>query len=195
VRSIDVGVRDVVALLNTIAGVHTRASCEGTSRARSVHRHADLAYVLLRYPMPLALQDFFFVRLDAIARIEADGVYSRWPAGNREFLTQLAAAVRAYQAHYGAARAALHVPLGKLRASLAHRVRQGEPARLSWCWTCTDVVIAPHPDAHAVRRLRARLPTSLAALPLAASGGAHHAPAAACRRNRAPARQPRRFLL
>ena len=149
-RTIDVGVRNVVALLNAIPGVSTRASCEGKSRARAKHHHGDLAYVLLQYPMPLALQDFLVTRLDAVARIERDGVYSRWPARNDEFLSRLTDAVRAYHADHAEADQHRRVPLAALRARLARRLIQREPAHISLCATCNDVVV-DHPAApHAI---------------------------------------------
>jgi len=149
VRPIDAGVCEVVALLNTLPGVRTRASCEGAHGTSSTHRHADLAYVLLRYPLPLALQSFLVTHLDAVARIEHDGVYSRWPARNREFLARLLDATRAYQARQGAVQPQLRVPLTTLRAHLARRLIEHEPALVSLCVTCGAVGIEPHPAAHA----------------------------------------------
>lgn len=147
-RTIDVGVRDVVALLNAIPGVATRASCEGAGRARSTPRHADLAYVLWRYPIPLVLQDFLLARIDAVARIEPDGLYSRWPADNREFLSRLAAAARAYPGTHHNMGHHLRVPLAKLRARLARRLTQREPTQIILCRTCNDVVLEPHVATH-----------------------------------------------
>lgn len=145
---VDVGVRDVVALLNTIPGVRTRASCEGATGAGSTHRHADLAYVLLQYPMPLAMQDFLLTRLDTVARIERDGMYSRWPERNREFLSRLTDAAHAYQAHHTELGSHLRVPLATLRARLARRLMQREPAHLSLCATCAEVGVDPHAATH-----------------------------------------------
>ena len=147
-RTIDVGVRDVVGVLNTIPGVRTRASCEGASGTRSTHRHADLAYVLLRYPLPLALQDFLLTRLDTVARIERDGMYSRWPARNREFLSRLTDTARAYQAHQVDVGMHLRVPLATLRARLARRLMQREPAHLGLCATCREVGVDLHAATH-----------------------------------------------
>lgn len=149
-RTIDSGVREVVTLLNTIPGVRTRASCEGTNHTADAHRHADLAYVLLEYPLPLALQDFLLDSLGTIARIEHDGVYSRWPASNREFLTRFADVARAYRARRAGHTHRLQVPLATLRARLARQVAQRAAASVSFCATCRAVDIEHQAEAHAV---------------------------------------------
>jgi len=153
VRTLDRGVREVVTLLNEIAGVRTRASCEGRSLAPSTHRHADLAYVLLEHPLPLVLEDFLLDTLGALARVDHDGVYSRWPASNHEFLERFADAARAYRAREGALRAHLRVQLATLRARLARRVAQRLPASISLCTACRVIDIEAHDDSHAAVRL------------------------------------------
>jgi hypothetical protein len=98
--------------------------------------------------MPLVLQDWLAARLDTVARIEPDGIYSRWPAGNGEFLARLAVALHAYQAEHDGARIARRIRLAKLRADLAHRIVRDDPADLIWCRTCADVTVEPHPATH-----------------------------------------------
>jgi hypothetical protein len=147
--SIDVGVQDVVELFNRIRGVTTRASCEGAGQAPAPHRHGDLAYVRFRHPLPLQLHDFLLAHLDAVARIEDDGIYSRWPVRNREFLDALARAVRAYRRRDAADhRTVLRCPLPRLRARCARAIARGQAMRLSLCLDCADVVLAPHADTH-----------------------------------------------
>ncbi len=144
-RTIDAGVRDAVALLSRIPGVTTRASCEGAGSGSLRRRHADLAYVALRYPMPPRLQDFLVEQLDAIARVECDGIYSRWPAKNPAFLRRLEGAARAYvsrPAH------TLRWPLSKLRARLARSVSRGEDLHIGLCRVCADLVDARHDVSH-----------------------------------------------
>ena len=148
-HTVDVGVRDVVALLNHVPGVSTRASCEGAGRARGRHRHADLAYVLLRYPMPLGLQDFLIAELGSLVRVEDQGIYSRWPNRNHLFLDRLAVALRAYRRqhplrHYHC----LRWPLPRLRARLARELSGGKEVCVGLCLLCRDIVGAPHPLAH-----------------------------------------------
>jgi hypothetical protein len=147
--SIDVGVRDVVELLNRIPGVTTRASCEGVGHDPAAHRHGDLAYVLFRYPLPLRLRDFLLAQLDPVARVENDGIHSRWPVRNREFLDQFLAAVRAYpNEDRSERRTRVRCPLPKLRSRLARAVARGRETRVSVCLECEALVVAPHPEVH-----------------------------------------------
>ena len=149
-RTIDVGIRDAVALLSRIPGVTTRASCEGARGASSRRRHADLAYVVLRYPMPLRLQDFLVGHLGSTARVERDGVYSRWPAQNAAFVEHLECAARDYLARRVTENdRALRWPLSKLRARLARPVSRGEDIHLGLCGVCTDLVGERHDVSHA----------------------------------------------
>lgn len=150
VRAFDSGVRDLVTGLNTIPGVRTRASCEGVRHEASARHHADLAYVLLQFPLPFALQDFLLDRLGAIARIEQDGIYSRWPASNRDFLTRFADAARVYRARQVHPAQPLRIPLATLRARLARGVAQRAAALVSLCTTCRAVDIGQHAEPHAV---------------------------------------------
>jgi len=148
-RTIDAGIRDAVTLLSRIPGVTTRASCEGAGSGFLRRRHADLAYVALRYPMPPRLQDFFVEQLDSIARVECDGIYSRWPEKNGAFLRRLERAARAYVLR-PAPRPALTLrwPLSKLRARLARLVSREEDLRIGLCRVCADLVDEPHDVSH-----------------------------------------------
>lgn len=149
VRSLDVGVRDAVAVLNRIPGVTTRASCEGATQQPAPHRHGELAYVLFRYPLPLHLRDFLLTQLDAVARIEDDGIYSRWPMHNREFLDRLVAAARAYLDQQASDRRAhLGWPLPRLRARFARELSRRQELRIALCIDCHDLVGEPHPASH-----------------------------------------------
>ena len=146
--SIDVGVRDAVEQLNRIPGVTTRASCEGAGHEPAPHRHGDLAYVLFRHPLPLRLHDCLLAHLDAVSRLEDDGIFSRWPDHNREFLDQLARVARAYQRDAPDGATVLRWPLPKLRARLARAVARRQIARVSLCLDCVALVAAPHADTH-----------------------------------------------
>lgn len=147
--TIDAGIADAVVALNRIPGVTTRASCEGMSRDGGAHRHAALAYVALRFPMPLRLQDFLYRRLAGAARIEDDGVYSRWPSTNRSFAEQLCAAADAYRQQAAAATdGVVRWQLPRLRARLARQTARGTAAQVALCLDCRDIVTAPHVPAH-----------------------------------------------
>ena len=148
-RTIDAGVRDAVALLSRIPGVTTRASCEGAGSGSLRHRHAALAYVALRYPMPPRLQDFLVAHLDSIARVECDGIFSRWPGKNRAFLRCLEDAARAYLLRQASQQErTLRWPLSKLRARLARSVSRGEDLQIGLCDVCADLVGEPHDASH-----------------------------------------------
>ncbi len=148
-RTIDVGVREVVAVLNRLPGVTTRASCQGTGPLHVGHRHGDLAYVLFRHQLPLALQEFFVAHLGPVGRVEDDGIYSRWPADNQMFLDRLTAAARAYvPAAAGGETRCLRRHLPKLRAWLAAQLLRGEDTRVALCLHCRDLVRLPHCEPH-----------------------------------------------
>jgi hypothetical protein len=161
-RRLDVGVHDVVTLLNQIPGVVTRASCEGAGLRPARHAHAALAYVALRHPMPLGLRDFLVARLGALARIEDHGIYSRWPQENRAFLCSLESATRLFLSTSATRpRRTARWPLARLRARLARQVAHGHPSDMRLCLTCAELVTEPHPDEHqplTLLRLSAGLP-------------------------------------
>jgi hypothetical protein len=149
VRTIDAGVRDAVMLLGRIPGVTTRASCEGAGRVQLRHRHSDLAYVLFRHPLPVALEDFLLAHLGSVARIECAAIYSRWPAQNHVFLERLEATVHSYLGQGGRNRQTrISWPLSKLRARLARQVSRRQEVRLGLCFVCADLVSEPHPESH-----------------------------------------------
>ena len=148
-RSIDVGVRDMVTLLNHIPGVTTRASCEGAGPHPARHAHAALAYVAFRHPLPLQLRDFFVTRLGDLARVEDDGIYCRWPRKNQIFIGSLESAARLYLT--GAAREpyrSVRWPLARLRARLARQVANGHAGEIRLCLTCANLADDSHPEAH-----------------------------------------------
>jgi len=146
---IDDGVREVVALLNRVPGVATRASCEGKGAGAGRHRHADLAYVSFRHPLPLGVQDFLVARLGTEACVEDDRVYARWPKHNRTFLESLATAARRYlDRQSDAPRASVRWPLARLRARLARLVTAAQSTRISLCLTCADIATETHPAPH-----------------------------------------------
>lgn len=147
--NLDVGVRDVVALLNHIPGVATRASCEGIGAQPARHVHAALAYVAFRHPLPLRLRDFLITRLGELARIEDDGIYCRWPRKNRTFLGCLEAATRLYLS--GVANAPcrrVRWPLSRLRARLARLVARGHAGEVQLCLVCGVLVGEAHIETH-----------------------------------------------
>jgi len=146
--SIDAGIRDVIALLNRIPGVLTRASCEGAGRQPARHAHAAHAYVAFHYPIPLQLQDFLASRLGSLARIEDDGVYCRWPTYNQPFLESLESAAGAYLSHAPEPCQSVRWPLARLRARVATQVARGHPGELWLCPTCRELVDPPHPESH-----------------------------------------------
>jgi hypothetical protein len=158
---IDVGVRNVVTLLNHITGVTTRASCEGAGPQLAGHVHAALAYVAFRRPMPLQLQEFLVTRLGSLARIENDAIYCRWPIRNRVFLGSLESAARLYLtgSDHGSTRS-VRWPLARLRARLARQVARRHAGEFRLCLTCRELVATPHPEAHQSIRLL-RLPADL----------------------------------
>jgi hypothetical protein len=146
---IDDGVREVVALLNRVPGVATRASCEGKGPSAGRHRHADLAYVSFRHPLPLGLQDFLVAHLGQEARVEDDRVYARWPKHNRTFLESLATAARLYlDRQSDAPRDSVRWPLARLRARVARLVTVAQPTQISLCLTCADIATETHPGPH-----------------------------------------------
>ena len=148
-RTIDVGARDPVVVLNQIPGVTTRARCEGIGSLLTRHRHADLAYVAFRYPLPLRVQEFLTVQLGMLARIEDDAIYSRWPARNHECLEHLAAAARRYLSQQAQERVdRRRWPLAKLRTQLARQLARGERIDLGLCRDCEAIIGAPHAAVH-----------------------------------------------
>ena len=147
-RDIDIGIRDAVTLLNHIPGVYTRASCEGAGPQSARHTHALLAYVAFRHPIPLQLQDFLITRLGSLARIENDGVYCRWPMRNRMFLGSLESAARSYLSSANEPCCTVRWPLARLRARVARQVGRGDAGEIRLCLTCSELVDAPHPEAH-----------------------------------------------
>jgi hypothetical protein len=148
-HNLDAGVRDVVTLLNHIPGVATRASCEGMGAQPAQHTHAALAYVAFRHPLPLQLRDFLITRLGELARIEEDGVYSRWPRKNRRFIGSLEAATRLYLS--GSAPTScrsVRWPLSRLRARLARLAARGHAGEIQLCLVCGVLVSEAHTETH-----------------------------------------------
>jgi hypothetical protein len=146
---IDPRVRVLVEALNQIPGVTTRASCEGAGQALETHRHADLAYVAFRQPLPLRFQEFLLTSIGSVARVEDDGVYSRWPERNSVFIASALAATRNYLAQpQPARRACVCWPLPKLRARLARQLSSGQDFCVQLCLECRDLVFDPHVAAH-----------------------------------------------
>ncbi|MFI5399323.1 MAG: hypothetical protein ACHQ9S_27660 [Candidatus Binatia bacterium] len=146
---IDTGVREVVDALNQIPGVTTRASCEGLGRDHTHHRHADLAYVIFRHPLPLRLQEFLLTHIDSVGRIEGDGIYSRWPDRNRAFLDDLLVAARSYAGQQGAERRiGVRWPLPRLRSRLARQLFSGRPVSVQLCVSCGELVFDEHVPSH-----------------------------------------------
>ena len=143
-RGIDAGVRTVVARFNAIPGVTTRASCEGTAETPDRHRHADLAYVALHYPMSFDLQEHLVQHMGDLARIEDDAIYSRWPDRNAAFIARLATVINAYPNPL-VDRAHLEWPLARIRAQIARLLSRQGPAELYLCTRCRTII----PDAHA----------------------------------------------
>jgi hypothetical protein len=160
-RRIDLGVRNVVTLLNHITGVTTRASCEGAGPQPAAHMHAALAYVAFRHPMPLQLQDFLVTRLGSLARIEDDAIYCRWPIRNKMFLGSLESAARMYLSRSDHdSTSSVRWPLARLRARLARLVARGHPGEIRLCLTCRGLVETAHPESHQSIALL-RLPADL----------------------------------
>jgi hypothetical protein len=148
-RSIDIGVREAVDLLNHVPGVRTRASCEGAGTERRRHTHATLAYVAFCHPLPLRLQDFLVAHLGVLARVEDDGVYCRWPMRNGTFLGALASVTRDYLRDAAHERCrSLRWPLARLRAQLARRVVRGHASAIGLCLTCAELVGEPSSHTH-----------------------------------------------
>lgn len=146
---IDTGVREVVELLNRIRGVATRASCEGLGQGCLHSRHAYWAYVLFRQPLPLRFREFLVAHIGAVARVEEDGIYSRWRERNAEFLSCLVTAVRRYASgETTGQRASIRWRLPKLRARLARPLTGGQAIRLQLCLQCRDLVFGDHAPAH-----------------------------------------------
>jgi hypothetical protein len=146
---IDPRVRVLVEALNQVSGVTTRASCEGAGQGPETHRHADLAYVAFRQPLPLRFQEFLRTSIGSLARVEDDGVYSRWPARNNAFIARTLAATRQYLAQPPPARrACVCWPLPKLRARLARQLAGGQHFCVQLCLQCRDLVFDPHAAAH-----------------------------------------------
>jgi len=148
-RTIDRGAREAVTAFNRIPGVATRGSCEGVGPSPSRHRHGDLAYVVFRHPLPLRLQAFLVARLDAVARVEDEGIYSRWPTQNQSFLDDVAAAADAYMRQQRPRRyARVGWPLAKVRARCARALSYERETFVALCLDCAEIVIEPHARAH-----------------------------------------------
>jgi hypothetical protein len=146
---IDPRVRVLVEALNQIPGVVTRASCEGAGQGPATHRHADLAYVAFRQPLPLRFQEFLLTSIGSVARVEDEGIYSRWPERNRAFIARALAATRSYLAQPPPAhRTCVCWPLPKLRAHLARQLSSGQHLCVQLCLQCRDLVFDPHVAAH-----------------------------------------------
>jgi hypothetical protein len=146
---IDPRVRELVEALNRIPGVTTRASCEGAEQSLETHRHADLAYVAFRHPLPLRFQESLLTSIGSVARVEDDGVYSRWPERNRAFIATTLAATRNYLAQpWPRRRACLRWRLPKLRAHLARQLSSGQGFCAQLCMECRDLVFDRHAAAH-----------------------------------------------
>lgn len=146
---IDTEVREVVEALNRIRGVTTRASCEGLGDEYRHHQHAYLAYVLFRDPLPLRFRDFLVAQMDSVARVEEDGIYSRWQERNRDFLDRLLVAARRYASRSMMdQRASIRWRLPKLRARLARQLTDGQAIRLQLCLQCRDLVFNEHLPSH-----------------------------------------------
>ncbi len=174
VRTIDRALAEAVGILNRLPGVLTRTSCQGMDPGAGPARHAALAYVLFRFPLPLRLQEFMHQELADVARVEDDGIHCRWPDANPLFVRRLTAVARAYaEALRADGRVAVPWPLARLRARVARaaglsragrvpapagtgsratgnptpEVRQ-KPVSLAICLDCRDLVDLPHPPAH-----------------------------------------------
>jgi hypothetical protein len=146
---IDTGVREVVEQLSRIRGVTTRASCEGLGQGCLHHRHAYWAYVLFRQPLPLRFREFLVAQIGSVARVEEDGIYSRWRERNGEFLSCLVTAVRRYASQETTDQgASIRWRLPKLRARLARALADGQAIRLQLCLQCRDLVLGDHLPSH-----------------------------------------------
>lgn len=146
---VDPRVRELVDVLNQIPGVTTRASCEGAGHSPVTHRHSDAAYVAFRHPLPLRFQAFLLAEVGALARLEDDGVYSRWPARNTAFIDSTLAAARSYLGQPVAARRGrVCWTLPKFRARLARQLSSGEDFCVQLCRQCGDLVFDQHPAGH-----------------------------------------------
>ncbi len=91
---LDPGIRPALRALNRVTGVATRSSCQGKWALGERSTHADLAYVLFRDPIPLAVEGSLLESIEDVARVDAQSVYSRWPDRNREVCVRLAAVAR-----------------------------------------------------------------------------------------------------
>jgi len=146
---IDPRVRELVEALNQVPGVTTRTSCEGRNRGLGAHRHADLAYVAFRQPLPLRFQEFLLASVGPVARVEDDGVYSRWPDRNSAFIASAFAATRNYLAQPKPAGHALVCwSLSKLRARLARHLSSGRSFCVQLCLECRELVFDQHAATH-----------------------------------------------
>jgi hypothetical protein len=146
---IDLRVRELVEALNQVPGVTTRTSCEGRSPGLASHRHADLAYVAFRQPLPLRFQEFLLASVGPVARVEDDGVYSRWPDHNSTFIASAVAATRNYLAQPKPPGHALVCwSLSKLRARLALHLSSGRSFCVQLCLECRDLVFDQHVATH-----------------------------------------------
>lgn len=160
---IDPQVRELVEALNQVPGVTTRTSCEGRSRGLGGQRHADLAYVAFRQPLPLRFQEFLLTSAGAVARVEDDSLYSRWSDRNSTFIASALAATRNYLAQPKPARhASLCWPLAKLRACLARHLSSGRSFCLQLCLECRDLVFDEHAATHHCLQLLRRGPEQAA---------------------------------
>ena len=98
--------------------------------------------------MPLRLQDYLLTHPEPLARIEDDGLYSRWPEHNATFIAQITAALQVYVAQPQAARQTRRWSLASLRARMAASLSGQESATITFCMRCADLVVQPHDAGH-----------------------------------------------
>ena len=133
----DPGIRRALRDLNRIPGTKTRSSCQGKSSLDEASRHADLAYVTFRSPVPLALEDHLVATIGDVARIDSSSVYSRWPERNLEFCARLTDAGRTFlEMRRGERWEEAVLSFSQLLEPIEALLDSAAPVALSWCLDC-----------------------------------------------------------
>jgi hypothetical protein len=94
--------------------------------------------VLFRAPVPLSLEERLLQDLGSLARVEPDGVFSRWIERNQEFCDCLAASASAFGVEERQRpRSEQRLPFGSLLGRLAAVLEAPTPGGLAWCFGCS----------------------------------------------------------
>lgn len=151
---LDPEIRAAVGELNRLAGVATRASCQGKAAPSESSTHADVAYVLFGRPLPIAFEERLVDRLGDVARVDPESLYCRWPARNREFRVRLLDAAVGLR-HEREAEPWLESsrPLAMILPAIERLLSDTGTGAFVWCFDC-DLRVEGEPHAPPCRAVR-----------------------------------------